>query len=71
MLIPPLGAAADSVTVQESCPDPVMDALLQENALKVAVVDALAPNRTIGKLINKIMRRAERQRLSRQRNGLG
>jgi hypothetical protein len=31
---PPLGAAALSVTVQASLTDPVMDVLLQENALK-------------------------------------
>jgi hypothetical protein len=36
-LIPPLGAVALSVTVQASVPIPVMDALLQESALSVAV----------------------------------
>jgi len=35
MLIPPPGAAAVSVTVQESVPGPVIDALLQERALNV------------------------------------
>jgi hypothetical protein len=33
---PPLAAAAFSVTVQASVPDPVMDALLQESALSAA-----------------------------------
>jgi hypothetical protein len=32
---PPLGAAAVSVTVQASVPDPVMDPLLQESPLRV------------------------------------
>lgn len=36
ILRPPLGAAALSVTVQASVPDPVMDALLQESALSAA-----------------------------------
>jgi hypothetical protein len=35
-LRPPLGAAAFSVTMQESVPEPVMDALLQESALNAA-----------------------------------
>jgi hypothetical protein len=40
-LSPPLGAAALSVTVQASLPDPVMDALLQESALKPTAVAAV------------------------------
>ena len=39
-LRPPLGAAALRVTVQESVPDPVIDAWLQVSAL--GVVDAVA-----------------------------
>jgi hypothetical protein len=35
---PPDGAAALSVTVQESVPEPVMDVLLQERALNTAVL---------------------------------
>jgi hypothetical protein len=41
-LSPPLGAAASSVTLHASLPDPVMDALLHESALSSAVV-AVAP----------------------------
>ena len=41
-LRPPLGAAASSVTMQASVPDPVMDALLQKSALNAAAgVDAM------------------------------
>lgn len=36
-LNPPLAAAAFSVTVQASVPDPVMDVLLQENAVSTGV----------------------------------
>ena len=35
-LRPPLGAAALSVTVQESVPEPIMDPVLQESALSAA-----------------------------------
>jgi hypothetical protein len=35
-VIPPDGAAAFSVTVQASVPEPVIEALVQENALKSA-----------------------------------
>jgi NhaP-type Na+/H+ or K+/H+ antiporter len=42
-LRPPLGAAAFSVTVQASVPDPVMDALLQESALNAASGVAAVP----------------------------
>ena len=42
-LKPPLGAAALSVTVQASVPDPVMDALLQESALNAAKPDPIVP----------------------------
>jgi hypothetical protein len=38
MLCPLLGAGEASVTTQESVPDPVMDALTQENPLNVGVV---------------------------------
>lgn len=40
---PPLPAAALSVTVQASVPGPVMDALVQENALTDALAGAEAP----------------------------
>jgi hypothetical protein len=36
-LNPPLAAAAFSVTVQASVPDPVMDVLLQESAVSTGV----------------------------------
>jgi hypothetical protein len=51
-LSPPLGAAALSVTVQASVPDPVMDALLQERVFSVgdavAVPVPLRPTTTVG-----------------------
>jgi hypothetical protein len=40
---PPLGAAAVSVTVQPSVPDPVMDALVQESALSAAAEVPVVP----------------------------
>jgi hypothetical protein len=40
---PPLPAAVLSATVQESVPEPVMDALTQDSALNVAVTDADVP----------------------------
>jgi hypothetical protein len=46
-LKPPLPAAAVSVTVQLSLPDPVMDALLQESALNDASADVPVPVRLI------------------------
>jgi hypothetical protein len=45
-LSPPVGAAALSVTVQASVPDPTMDVLLQERALN-AVADTPVPLRLI------------------------
>jgi hypothetical protein len=42
-VIPPLPAAVLSVTEQESVPEPVKDALVQESALNVAVCDADVP----------------------------
>jgi hypothetical protein len=42
-LRPPLGAAAFSVTVQASVPEPVIDALLQESALNAAAGVAAMP----------------------------
>ncbi len=44
---PPLGAAALSVTVQASVPDPVMDVLPQESALSAAATDVPVPLRAI------------------------
>jgi hypothetical protein len=44
---PPLGAAAVSVTVQASVPDPVIDPLLQESALSAAGVAVPLPVRPI------------------------
>ena len=46
-LKPPLAAAAVSVTVQLSLPDPVMDALLQVSPLNAAVADVPVPLRLI------------------------
>jgi hypothetical protein len=46
-LRPPLGASAFSVTMQESVPEPVMDALLQESALKAAGTAVPVPLRLI------------------------
>ena len=46
-LRPPLPAAAVSVTVQASLPDPVIDALLQDNALSAAGTAVPVPVRLI------------------------
>ena len=46
-LKPPLPVAAVSVTVQLSLPDPVMDALLQDSALKAAAAAVPVPARLI------------------------
>jgi hypothetical protein len=46
-LKPPLPAAAVSVTVQLSLPDPVIDALLQESALNAPVPAVPVPVRLI------------------------
>jgi hypothetical protein len=42
-VIPPLPAAVLSATVQESVPEPTMDALTQDSALNAAVADADVP----------------------------
>jgi hypothetical protein len=52
-LSPPLGAAALKVTVQESVPGPVMDALLQESA--VGVMDGGVPPEGVRKATNCII----------------
>jgi len=46
-LSPPLGAAALSVTVQASVPDPVMDPLLQESAFNAAGAAVPVPLRAM------------------------
>jgi len=46
-LKPPLPAAPLSVTVQASLPAPVIDALLQDSALKVAATAVPVPVRPI------------------------
>jgi hypothetical protein len=47
-ICPPLGAGAFRVTVQASVPDPVMEALLQETALKAVMPVALSPMTAVG-----------------------
>jgi len=46
-LRPPLGAAADSVTVHASDPDPVMDPLLQESTFNAAGAAVPVPLRAM------------------------
>ena len=47
-ICPPLGAGAFRVTVQASVPDPVMEALLQETALKAVMPVPLSPMTAVG-----------------------
>jgi hypothetical protein len=47
-ICPPLGAGAFRVTVQASAPDPVMEALLQETALKAVMPVPLSPMTAVG-----------------------
>lgn len=75
---PPLAAAAFSVTVQESLPDPVRELLLQDNAIRAGtpaplraatpVTEIPQPDEARGMQQDKsTISRSVRQRLSRQR----
>jgi hypothetical protein len=59
---PPVGASEVSVTVQESVPEPVMDAALQESALNACATPWVAPNVAKVKLQINIANSALRQR---------
>jgi hypothetical protein len=47
-ICPPLGAGAFRITLQASVPDPVIDPLLQETALRTVIPVPLSPTTAVG-----------------------